>query len=184
MDSFKRQAVILSLLDAMKRSDSWCGETHIQKCAFFLDRGLKVPLELEFVLYKYGPFSFDLRELLGEMRANFLIDLEPRAPYGPSLVVSESGEALMKRFPRTIRKNKGAIEFVANRLGGRSVAELERLGTVLYVRTEWPDLEADRQVQQLVQLKPHVQIEQAQDAVSEVDRLLQEARTAVGHSME
>jgi hypothetical protein len=184
MDSFKRQAVILALLDSMKRNDSWCGETHLQKCAFFLERGLKVPLDLGFVLYKYGPFSFDLRELLGEMRANFLLSVEPRAPYGPSLVVSESGKALMERFPKTIRENKESIEFVSDKLGSRSVAELERLGTALYVQTEWPGLEGDIQVQRLVELKPHVQVEQAQNAVKEVERLLQEARVAGVGSIE
>lgn len=175
MDGFKRQVVILSLLDGMQKNDSWCGETHVQKCAFFLERGLEVPLELEFILYKYGPFSFDLRELLGEMRANFLIDVEPRGPYGPSLVVSESGQALVGRFPKTVRENTPAIEFVSGQLARRSVAELERLGTALYVRTEWPELPIESHAQRLVQLKPHVQFEQAESAVSEVDRLLQEA---------
>ncbi len=179
MDSFKRQVVILALLDGMKRNESWCGETHVQKCAFFLERGLKVPLELGFVLYKYGPFSFDLRELLGEMRANFLIEVESRAPYGPSLVVSESGQALVDRFPKTVQENIGAIEFVSGQLASRSVAELERLGTALYVRTEEPALSEGSQAQRLVELKPHVQIEQAESAVSEIDRLLQEAAGSV-----
>lgn len=175
MDGFKRQVVILALLDGMQRHDSWCGETHIQKCAFFLERGLKAPLDLEFILYKYGPFSFDLRELLGEMRANFLIDVQPQGPYGPSLVVSESGHALVGRFPKTVRESTPAIEFVSEHLARRSVAELERLGTALYVRTEWPDLPMNGHAQRLVELKPHVQFEQAESAVSEVDNLLQEA---------
>jgi hypothetical protein len=90
----------------------------------------------------------------------------------------------MERFPKTIRKNLGAIKFVANQLGHRSVAELERLGTALYVRTEWPGLDGDIQVQRLVELKPHVEVEQAQNAVKEVDRLLQEAKAAGVGSIE
>ena len=57
----KQTVLVLLLLDQMSKQDSWCGETHVQKCAFFLQEGLEVPLDFEFIMYKYGPFSFELR---------------------------------------------------------------------------------------------------------------------------
>lgn len=180
MERFTRQVVLLSLLEAMKEHDSWCGETHVQKCAYFLESGFGVPLDLGFVLYKHGPFSFDLREILGEMRGNFLLDVESHPPYGPSLVVSDSGRALKGRFPITTRLYKPQIGLVASKLSSRRVAELERLGTALYVTREYPNLPRNDRPRRMQDLKPHIKPEQAEVAVQEVDALLAEAPARAG----
>jgi hypothetical protein len=65
------------------------GETHMQKATFFLQELIKVPLGFEFLLYKHGPFSFDLRDELTFMRAQGFLRLEPQYPYGPTLVGGE-----------------------------------------------------------------------------------------------
>jgi hypothetical protein len=57
MEDNTRQVVLLSLLETMGARGSWCGETHVQKCTYFLQEALDVPLGLSFVLYKHGPFS-------------------------------------------------------------------------------------------------------------------------------
>lgn len=174
VEGYKRQVLLLSLLDELKAHGSWCGETHIQKTAFFLEGGLGVPLGLAFYMYKYGPFSSDLRQLLGELRASYLIDIEPRTPYGPSLIVSDAGRELMGRFPKTQERYRNAIEFVAGNLGARSVADLERLSTALFVRKEGI-LGPEDQARRLVELKPHVELHQAEEAVETVDSLLADA---------
>jgi hypothetical protein len=174
VEGFRRQAVLLSLLQSLKEHGSWCGETHIQKSAFFLEEGLSVPLGLEFIMYKYGPFSSDLRMLLGEMRANYLIEVEPREPYGPSLVVSDSGRDLLGRFLLTLGRYHKQIEFVATRLGPRSVAELERLGTALFVTRGQGSSATNERALRIMELKPHIDRAQAEEAVGNVDILLDE----------
>ena len=62
MKKSQRDAVLLSLVGEMINKGSWCGETHIQKAAYFLQVLLEVPLEFDFILYKHGPFSFDLSD--------------------------------------------------------------------------------------------------------------------------
>ena len=175
MERFKRQAILLKLLTSMKEHGSWCGETHLQKCAYFLEEGLRVPLELQFVLYKHGPFSFDLREVLGEMRSNFLINVDTHPPFGPSLVVSEYGQNLVSRFPRATRRYTDQIEFVADHLARKPVVELERLATALYVRTKYPQLAPDAQAEEIHSLKPHIPIDRSQVAVRDVEALLSQA---------
>ena len=39
-----------------------------------------MPLGYDFTLYKHGPFSFDLRDDIHALRADGLLDLEPRPP--------------------------------------------------------------------------------------------------------
>ena len=127
------QAMLLGLIEKLHNRGSWCGETHIQKCSYFLQDGLGVPLDLEFFLYKHGPFSFELRELLSEMRANAPIGIETRPPYGGKIAMTDQGCRLLAAFSSTVAAFEAQIEFVADRLApkGVGVVQLERLGTAL-----------------------------------------------------
>jgi hypothetical protein len=179
MSPIQQQVVLLNLIQAMKDSNSWCGETHIQKSIYFLQEALDVPLGLEFVLYKHGPFSFDLRQILGEMRASLLIEVKSREPYGSSLEPSESGRALQERFPSTSRRYAGQVNFIAERLGARGVVDLERMSTALYVTKQARQASPMDRAVSVTRLKPHIQLDRAIESVNEVDGLLSEAPRSV-----
>lgn len=178
MRSGQQQAVLLALLESLDRRGSWCGETHIQKAVYFLQEALNVPLELDFVFYKHGPFSFDLREVLGEMRANFVIDAQPRPPYGPSLEPGQSSKMLKKKFPNTIRRYQGQIKLVADFLAKKDVGDLEGLSTALYVTKKSPKASEGKRATKIVSLKPHISESTARRAVEEVDGMLKKWRGA------
>jgi hypothetical protein len=110
------------------------------------------------------------------MRAYLLIDIESRNPYGPSLKVSPSGAGFKAHFPKTAARYVRQIEFVASRLSQRGVAQLERLGTALYVTREDGSRSVDARARRINELKPHVSVDLARRAVEEVDSLLAEAR--------
>jgi hypothetical protein len=112
------------------------------------------------------------------MRADRLLELEPKpAPYGPSLSVTRLGEKQMKRWPKTLRRYGGKLQFVADALSSEGVAGLEQLATALYVTLEGGVGEdVDRRAQWIRGLKPHVVSEDARKAVEEVDRIIAEAR--------
>lgn len=82
MKRLQREAVLLSLIIEMKARGSWCRETHIQKTTYFLQELLEVPMGFEFILYKHGPFSFDLSDEITAMRSNALLQYQSHAPYG------------------------------------------------------------------------------------------------------
>ena len=69
MNRLQRAAVVVSLVKALEKNGSWCGDTHVQKGTFILQELLHVPLEFAFSLYKYGPYSFDLNDELAAFRA-------------------------------------------------------------------------------------------------------------------
>jgi uncharacterized protein YwgA len=62
MKEAQNRAILVTLIKSLRSKGSWCGETHIQKAAFFLQQLTGVPIDFDFILYKHGPFSFDLRE--------------------------------------------------------------------------------------------------------------------------
>lgn len=179
MQKRKRQAVLLGLIEALSTTGSWCGETHVQKATYFLQDGLSVPLEFEFVLYKHGPFSFDLRQELGEMRGASLIEVLPRPlPYGPSLSLGPSASTLAKVYPKTLKRYLKQIEAVADFFKQKDAVDVERLGTALYVTREWPKLSSEDRASTIVQLKPHIAESDALKAVAVVDKLLRTAPIA------
>ena len=173
MTRAKKMTLVAALNDRLRAHGSWCGETHMQKATYFLQEMLGVKMNFDFMLYKHGPFSFELRDVLGEMRADCLLVMQQRPyPYGPSLVVpSEQQETLQRRFPRTLKRYSKSLEFVGSELGGKKVSELERLATALYVtRENSSSLESER-ARALTLLKPHVSFNESTEAVRVVDEM-------------
>jgi hypothetical protein len=173
VESFERASILLTLNEELRKAGSWAGETHMQKAAFFLQELMNVALGFDFILYKHGPFSFDLRDELTFMRAQAFLRLEPQYPYGPTLVGGEKSELLKEAFRQTIEKHLTRVRFVSQKLGSKTVAELERTATALYIRLREP-AEADP-VERLRSLKPHIALPEAQAAVFEVEQITRDA---------
>lgn len=175
MKKLQRAALIVSLVENLKANGSWCGETHVQKASYFLQELTNVPLGYEFVLYKHGPYSFDLNDELTSMRADTLLRLVPQPyPYGPSLLPGLGNEQLKQRFVKTITRYTRNIEFVASKLGSMKVVELERIATALYVIKEESSSKVESRAQRIHELKPHVSLEDAVKAVRMVDLIKKE----------
>lgn len=177
MDRLKRAALLTCLLQKLREKGSWCGETHLQKATFFLQKLMEVPLGFDFILYKHGPFSFDLRDELTSLRADGLVRLVPQWPYGPIIIATELAGELQNNYNRTLKLHEAKIAFVADKLGGKGVADLERLATALYVTgQQTTDEPTEKRAKNLSKLKPHISVEQAIAAINEVDQIIAEAQ--------
>jgi uncharacterized protein YwgA len=177
MDRLQRAAILTELMDQLRANGSWCGETHVQKAVYFLQEVLGVPTGFQYILYMYGPYSFDLTADLTALRADFLMEFNHRSPgYGPGLVPTQTSAELRSRYPKTLAKHAREINFLARVFGTKGVAELEKLATALYVtRENGSSRSLEGRARRLVELKPHVSFEQALDAVRELDRIVGEA---------
>ncbi len=179
MEGLRRFAVLLALVEELQAQGSWSGETHVQKSTYFLQELTGVPLDLRFILYKHGPFSFDLRAELAAMRAKSLIELRVQPfPYGPSLAPGPSAGLLKKIFPVTSRRYRRQIEFIAQKLGPRRVVDLEKLATGLYVMLE-EKVSGNRRATRVRRLKPHISLVEAKASLAELDEILQDASAVV-----
>lgn len=184
MDFLNRAAILTSLADRLRKAGNWCGETHLQKVTYFLQEMLEVPLGFDFILYKHGPFSFDLRDELTALRADGLLELEPQpVPYGPKIATTKRSQRLWGwgDIPQTIRQYEKQMDFVAGRVAGKKgVVSLERLGAALYVtKHEQHDGTLEGRIKKLTELKRHISEDEARDAMIEVDTLIKEAQDVV-----
>lgn len=166
----QREAIVAAVDQRLAASGSWCGETHLQKAVYFLQTLLNVPTDFDYILYKYGPFSSELRAELASMRADGFLELvsQPQ-PYGPSLRVTPIAEhQLIRRWPKTLKRHEAAIDFVATKLGALGVGNLERLATALWVLREMPGASTEARAERLHEIKPHVSLTEATEALEKV----------------
>ena len=111
MDRLPQAAIVTKLAKRLRHYGSWCGETHIQKAMYLLQELLEVPTGFDFILYKHGPYSFDLGDELTSLRADGLLALEPQTvPYGPRFAATPVARHLHASFPKTLAKYADSIE--------------------------------------------------------------------------
>ena len=172
MNESRRSAVVAALAWRLRAKGSWSGETHIQKAMYLLQCLAGVSLDYEFILYKHGPFSFELRDTINAMRADGVLQLTPRPyPYGPSLLVSDEQKARVEAlYPNALKRYGDKLDFVANWVGEFDVSRLEQVGTALYVTLENPEERRTMErVQRIRELKPHVAVGEAKWAIEQID---------------
>ena len=176
MDRLKRNALLAALADDLTKKGSWCGETHLQKATYFLQQLEKVPVGFDFILYKHGPFSFDLRDELTAMRSDGLFDLRQQWPYGPTLIPTVKSKRLRKLCSKTLEKYNRQLSFVCDQLGNKNVSELEKLATALYIRMEASSKSETQRAKYLHSLKPHVSLDDSLEAVKTVDKIVKRSK--------
>ena len=163
MNRLQRAAVLAELADKLTAHGSWCGETQVQKAVYLLQELLNARLDYDFILYKHGPFSFDLRDDLTGLRADGLFELQSRhTSYGPTLVTTPAVHRVKDTFKVTMSRFSKPVEFIAAAVGDKGVVELERLGTALYVtREDASRTRVEERAARLCELKPHVTLQTA-----------------------
>lgn len=105
------------------------------------------------------------------MRTDGFLQLVPQpAPYGPKLLPTETAtHQLLDRWPKTLQRYADEIDFVATTLGSAGVGTLERWATALWVMRETPGADKTSWARRIHDVKPHVSIE---DATQALDRVL------------
>ena len=177
MRGLETQAVVLALVQKLRERDSWCGETHIQKAADTLRTLFADALpDLEFMLYKYGPYSFDLNAILNTMLADSFLRLESQPGYGPRFSAGETAWYLERHCMAAMEQWNRQLDFVAERVSPLNVKQLEPLATALMVLEENGDGDEQALLAQLKQKKPHVDDATGHWAIEEARKLRVDAK--------
>lgn len=169
MQEVSRERLVVHTIRALEHSGSWCGETHLQKCFYLAQEFSGETPMFKYVLYKHGPYSFELSDCLEKLIAEGVVSYRPRTPpYGPSLEVSETS-AKFRNFEIESDKITTVVEKICTKLGASNVSELERLATALFVSIRLPNLKSlEERGRYINSIKPHVSVEAAKKAEEEV----------------
>ncbi len=177
MNELKRYVIVISVVEGLSGAKSWCGETHIQKAIYFLEKLFPEVIDYPFILYKHGPFSFELRDDIGIMVAGQFLKLVPMFPYGPRILTGELAGKTKELFPKTLKEHEKRINFIAEKLAPKDVGQLETLATALYITLEsHPNAIIEKRARKLCEFKPHIPLESAKKGIEEVDQIIEEAQ--------
>lgn len=173
---FDKQAVILQLVLKLREHDNWCGKTVVQKAAYFVDILSGHRLGFDFVLYKHGPYSFDLADTMGVMNSLEYIKFEVAHPqYGPRIKpLDDARDILLKKYGALAEKLEREIDFVTNKLADCGIAAVERLSTALYFTRQERVEGTEAKILKIREVKPHISEAEAANAVTQVDKILEE----------
>jgi hypothetical protein len=172
---FGKHALILAVVEGLKREGSWTGKTHVQKTLYLLQASGALEVPFAFVLYKHGPYSFDAEAELEQMKSYAALDSRTVEGWYGAVLGPGSNAALIKRLNPLPAAVQEAVDFICRAVGCKTVAELEPLATVAWIRTREGLVEPDAVVERLRQLKPHVGIREAEEADREARRIFESA---------
>lgn len=179
MNRMKKVSLLTRLIEKLRENESWCGETHVQKAVFFAQELTEIPMGFDFILYKHGPFSFDLRNEITALRADGLLKLEAKWP-SVRLAPTEQVKYVQDLYPKTLGMYEKDIEFVTKWLGNKGVFDLECLATAFYVKRGLDNkVSIDEIAKRLMSLKPHISQDDAMNAIQTIDEVVEQASNHV-----
>ena len=105
----------------------FCGQTHVHKAAFIAQELLAVPFQFEWELYRYGPFSRDIRPSLEACELEGTVSLLDH-PKGTRIVRPEDA-------PRAevAAEFQSKLQLLAQRLAPMTRQQLEKVATAAWV---------------------------------------------------
>lgn len=138
-DSFPWHRLALIPVLAERAPGGQIGRTALMKFVYFLQTLRGVPLGYRFTLYSYGPyasdvlFDLDYAETLGAVTAeteNF------SGGYRFKIRPTDAAATLKQKAAAFIRDHERDIDWVLERFGGLTAAELELVSTIIYADRE------------------------------------------------
>ena len=178
-----RCALVVFLAKRLRAKGSWCGETHLQKALYILQDVSRSNFGYKFIIYKHGPYSFDLNNELAAMRSANVLEFQfPREGYGPCIAPTPFGEKVMDVNCENIRSFIPAVEFLADWFAGSDVRHLEKVATAYFVTAKNPRVSTVERARKLHSLKPHVDMVAAEEALRIVDEKRKLAQQTLGAS--
>ena|ERR1700742_2399031 len=180
----KRLALIPALIESS--SHRKIGRTALMKLMYFLQTLRKVPLGYRFTLYSYGPFDSTVLADLSVAESLHAVESKTilySGGYGYEITLGEKSKWLKRRAENFVDKHGKDINWVTQRFGDLSSAQLELVSTIIYVDREALEngkkLSIEALARKVHEIKPHFEeIEIIRHAQSlQKERLLQAMST-------
>jgi hypothetical protein len=137
-DTSEPRRALISVL-AAKSKGGYMGRTALMKYMYLLQTVRGVPLGYHFTLYSYGPFDSDVLVDLSVAEAFEAVESELElysGGYGYKIRPADNSKWLEKRFEKFLTRYHKDVDWVINRFGSLTSAELELVGTIVYVDRE------------------------------------------------
>jgi hypothetical protein len=179
-DTTESRRALISVL-AAKSKGGHMGRTALMKYMYLLQAVRGVPLGYRFTLYSYGPFDSDVLVDLSVAEAFEAVESEVElysGGYGYKIRPSRNAKWMEKRSEKFLIRHAKDVDWVIKEFGSLTSAELELVGTIVYVdrevRTEKTRLGLEQVARLVHEVKPHFSQEKVMQYARRLsnDRLL------------
>jgi uncharacterized protein YwgA len=178
MNSGQRTWVAASV-KALQEAGSWTGRIHIHKQLFILQVLGMAEIPFEFELYQYGPYSFDLDNIIGEMETyGELEKYYPKAGYGPRYRLTGNNEPVEGRLSEEQLKR---IQESAGLLSPFNSNDLELIATCLWAQDVEGLTGEEEIVSRVKLLKPKYATFQIQQALTKAGVITKDIKAQLHH---
>ena len=129
------EGMILATIRAFWKQNpgAYLGRTKLQKLCYFA-RKLKVPYDLRYRMYFYGPYSSELDEESVRLQLEGLVNDEgPESARYSNYKLTQEGVAALSSEEQRLEKWLPTLELVAKAFGGLPNEVLELLATVKFI---------------------------------------------------
>jgi uncharacterized protein len=160
MDEINESRLALFPVLAGRSKGGCVGRTALMKYMYLLQTLRGVPLGYRFTLYSYGPFDSDVLADLGLAESMELVESEVElypGGYGYRIRPTTNAKWIEKRAEKFLSRHAKDVDWVIKRFGAFSSAELELVGTIVFVDREGGNRKKNlEQIARLVhEVKPH-----------------------------
>ena len=160
-----RWALVTGLVREMRQRSIPATESHIQRYMFLLQELQGTPTGHKFIFYKHAPYSFDLNDDLGRMRANLILDIELLPGHGANFTLGRWSERCIDEHENLVEPLRSHVDLLARHLGGETLQSLERVSTALHVMTKNPSGSRSSWTRAITGLTPQVSPDDAWEAL-------------------
>jgi len=148
-------------------ADRWprIGKSAMIKCVFFLQTIKGIPLDYDFEIYTYGPYSslvmseVDFARQRGYLKVDGVI--YPNA-YGYEISCTEEGRNLLSNNPQ-INQYKDSIFEIIDCFKNKQATELELLSTILFVNRRYKEKDKESVCKTVQGIKPKFTLTEIQN---------------------
>ncbi len=166
LSRFERWAVIVYAVKKAQSRGIRVGHTLLQKLIYLLQEGFKVPLEYEYKLHHFGPYSEFLWGEITTLRDYGFINIktDPEG-YGYDISIGKESEWI-KSKEKYIPKEK--IDSLLDVIGDKFTKDLELLATTHYIYKENEkegSVNEKEIISQVCNIKPHFSKYQVKTAI-------------------
>lgn len=117
-----------------EKSQKPLGRTLMQKICYFL-KTQGVPINYDFDIYQYGPYSQELYFRLNDLIVDGIINDQSDDPSHSEYVTGETFDELIKKFSTNLEKYSQQIDELIEIFKDKTPSLMEMLATIHYIHT-------------------------------------------------
>ena len=167
LQDYQKYALLLHIIDVSNKESLPMCNQRLHKTVYFLQVDKNISFNYYFSLYKYGIYSFTLKNDINILKAYGYIDYIFKNKTIAAHTCSKNSRFVKERHKNIINKYSSSIEQIINCTKNLNIEFLEKYSAYHYVKCNFYDLNEDSLYDKLFSLQSWLNLDKIRDVVSQ-----------------